>query len=73
MPARDSLRAPVGGLREAALLGVATGMRTFSGVGALALHGRLGGPRVRPAIIAAAAGERVGARGHAGELVDRRD
>jgi hypothetical protein len=57
MPARDSLRAPLGGLREAALLGVATGMRTFSGVGALALHGRLGGPRVRPAIIAAAAGE----------------
>jgi hypothetical protein len=54
---RDSLRTPLGGLREAALLGVATGMRTFSGVGALALHGRLGGRRARPAIIAAAAGE----------------
>ena len=48
---------PVGGLRDAALLGVATGLRTFSGVGALALHGRLGGRRVRPAIVAAAAGE----------------
>ena len=55
-PARDSLRTPLGGLREAALLGVATGLRTFSGVGALALHGRLGGRRLRPAIVAAAAG-----------------
>ncbi len=57
MTPRDSLRTPLGGLREASLLGVATGMRTFSGVGALALHGRLGGPRARMAIIAAAAGE----------------
>jgi len=47
------------GLREAALIGAATGMRTCSGIGALALHRRLGGPRVRIAIIAAAAGELV--------------
>ena len=46
-------------LREAALLGAATGMRTCSGVGALALRRRLGGPRVRLAIIASAAGELV--------------
>ena len=57
MPPRDSHRVPLGGLREAALLGVATGLRTFSGVGALALHGRLGGRRTRAAIVVAAAGE----------------
>jgi hypothetical protein len=57
VPRPDSQRAPLGGLREAALLGAATGMRTFSGVAALALHGRLGGPRARFAMIAAAAGE----------------
>ena len=34
-------------------------MRTFSGLGALALQRRLGGPLVRIAIIAAAAGELV--------------
>ena len=44
-------------LRSAALLGAASGLRTFSGMGALALHGRLGGRRGRPALIAAAAGE----------------
>ena len=44
-------------LRSASLLGASTGLRTFSGIGALALHGRLGGRRGRPALIAAAAGE----------------
>ena len=44
-------------LRSASLLGASTGLRTFSGPGALALHGRLGGRRGRPALIAAAAGE----------------
>jgi uncharacterized membrane protein len=46
-------------LRDAALLGAATGMRTCSGVGALALRRRLGGPRIRLAIITSAAGELV--------------
>src|SRR5829696_3110482 len=46
-------------LPEAALLGAATGMRTCSGIGALALRRRLGSPRVRVAIIAATAGELV--------------
>jgi len=49
----------LGGLRQASLLGAASGMRTFSGLGTLALHRRLGGPRVRIAILAAAAGELV--------------
>ena len=44
-------------LRSASLLGAATGLRTFSGPGALALHGRLGGRRGRPLLIAAAVGE----------------
>ena len=47
------------GLRNASLLGAASGMRTFSSLGALALKQRLGGPRVRIAILAAAAGELV--------------
>src|SRR3954454_18281333 len=55
MPPQDSVRAPLGGLREAALLGVATGARTFSGVGALALHGRLRGARIRSASLSGAA------------------
>jgi uncharacterized membrane protein len=46
-------------LQNAALLGAATGMRTCSGLGALALRGRLGGPRVRSAILVATAGELV--------------
>jgi uncharacterized membrane protein len=54
------LSVPAGAhLREAALLGAATGMRTCSGIGALALRRRLGGPPVRLALIASAAGELV--------------
>jgi uncharacterized membrane protein len=44
-------------LRTASLLGAASGLRTFSGPAALALHGRLGRGRVRAAIVAAGAGE----------------
>jgi hypothetical protein len=44
-------------LRTAALLGASSGLRTFSGPAALALHGRLGHGRVRAALIAAGAGE----------------
>ena len=50
----ETARTPLGGLREASLLGASSGIRTFSAVGALALHGRL---PARPAWIAAAAGE----------------
>ncbi len=55
MSARTALR-----LADAALLGACSGLRTFSGVGALAARGRLGGPRGRLPIMAAAAGELVG-------------
>jgi hypothetical protein len=44
-------------LRTAALLGASSGLRTFSGAAALALHGRLGRGRARAAVIAAGAGE----------------
>jgi hypothetical protein len=44
-------------LRTAALLGASSGLRTFSGPAALALHGRLGRGRARAALIAAGAGE----------------
>jgi hypothetical protein len=44
-------------LRTAALLGASSGLRTFSGPAALALHGRLGRGRARMAVIAAGAGE----------------
>src|SRR4051812_1096295 len=44
-------------LRTASLLGVSSGLRTFSGPAALALHGRLGRGRSRAALVAAGAGE----------------
>lgn len=44
-------------LRTSALLGASSGLRTFSGPAALALHGRLGRGRARVAVIAAGAGE----------------
>ena len=44
-------------IRTAALLGASSGLRTFSGPAALALHGRLGRGRARAALIAAGAGE----------------
>jgi hypothetical protein len=44
-------------LRTATLLGAASGLRTFSGPAALALHGRLGRGRVRAALVAAGVGE----------------
>ena len=44
-------------LRTASLLGASSGLRTFSGPAALALHGRLGRGRARVAVIAAGAGE----------------
>jgi hypothetical protein len=44
-------------LRTALLLGASSGLRTFSGPAALALHGRLGRGRARVALIAAGAGE----------------
>ena len=44
-------------LRSATLLGAASGLRTFSGPAALALHGRLGRGRVRAALVAAGLGE----------------
>ena len=46
-------------LADAAVLGACSGVRSFSGVGALAARGRLGGPRGRAPIMAAAAGELV--------------
>ena len=47
----------VSSLRTATLLGASSGLRTFSGPAALALHGRLGRGRARVAIVAAGAGE----------------
>jgi uncharacterized membrane protein len=44
-------------VRTASLLGASSGLRTFSGPAALALHGRLGRGRARVAVIAAGAGE----------------
>src|SRR3954452_19531794 len=47
-------------LAGAALLGAASGMRTFTPAAALALRGRFGGGAVRNAIVASAAGEYLG-------------
>ena len=47
----------IAALRTASLLGASSGLRTFSGPAALALHGRLGRGRARVAVIAAGAGE----------------
>src|SRR4051812_31102421 len=47
----------ISALRTASLLGASSGLRTFSGPAALALHGRLGQGRSRAALVAARAGE----------------
>ncbi len=53
-------RGGIAGLLDAALLGAATGARTFAAPAALALRGRLGGRRGRVVFVALATGELVG-------------